>query len=302
MRTPWASLIVASTIFLVGALGITACSSGGSDSSDRSDSIGDDAVVTFLGTLSREIATDGETDIVGGVTICALGDCAVSNSDNGEWNFQDNGDFSGGDVAFDFNGPNIGQQIVVSNLSSDAKSINIRFLIKLDDTLVVDSVVQDEQTVVGVTPISLEDEEPLPSDSQKRACEIIRRSNITITDVKTPVVHQTGDTCPKQIDTLVAVGNVHPIAFEYEVVADSAALTFDPATETATQGQLNRHDAVFSCVPTATFVTNVTARIMRYLPDDGPALTRDEAVSACGENANVGNIEDTVQVTVEMLP
>ena len=157
---------------------------------------------------------------------------------------------------------------------------------------------------VTPTPEATPDEEddPLPTDPGQRACAIIQRTNISIPNVSTPIVQTADDDCPLVIDTLVAVGNIHRIPFEYEVVSDVPDIEIDPALATVAQGQLMRHDGRYLCTRSDSFTATITARIVRYFPADGPEITTAEAIALCGSSANVGNTEESKVVTVQVIP
>ena len=153
------------------------------------------------------------------------------------------------------------------------------------------------------TPVDDEDDDPLSADPEERACQILERTNITITNIAEPIVHEPGEECPEEVRTLAVVGNIHPIGFEYTLTSDAPdAIEISPTTGTALQGQLNKHTGSYLCTRTASFVVNVTARVTRYLPADGVPITVDEAIALCGSGSDIGNTEETKQIQVTVLP
>lgn len=283
---------------LIPALLLTAACGGGSDDDDDSGVVPPDTV-SFTGNVRGDLVAD-TTASIPGVTVCALGSCDETNND-GEFGFTvPTTSYSGGSVLFDLNGSTIDATTQVDGLNPSARAVDIEFLVEDGNTVNVSSVSQDTGPVPTPQPTPTPDPGPLSNDPQQRACQILERSNITITDFVSPIVHEPTEACPEQIDTIIAVGNNRPIAYEYEVLVDVPDLVISPASAQASQGDLTRHTGNYLCTQTATFVANVTARVVRYFPSEGEVVTREEAISRCGSNAAVGNTDDTKQITVEV--
>jgi hypothetical protein len=99
------------------------------------DGGGDSDGVVFEGTLTQgeSVAHDSRIkpkhsagEKIGEVTVCALGSCSETDS-NGQWGFLVEGDFSGGDVAFSFDGHGIATTTIVE-VPAGAKNVEIDFL------------------------------------------------------------------------------------------------------------------------------------------------------------------------------
>lgn len=289
-------LLLFVTSLLVLALCV-ACGGGGGDDEDD-DTNPAPGPVAFGGTISD---TNPPSRVLGDVTVCALGVCDLSDA-NGSWNFTvPRAAYGGGDVSFSFVGTGIDTSATVTGLSTSADVVNVNFVIQPDGSAVASSVLQDG---VDVTPPEDEEEdEPLSTDPEERACQILERSNISIPNVNTPIIQEVDTSCPMDINDLVVVGNSHAIPYDYEVTVDALdAVIVDPVVATAEQGTLTRHDGTYLCNRNADFVLTVTARVTRYYPPDGsPSITSEEAIALCGSGASVGNTTESVQVAFDVV-
>jgi len=274
---------------------LLACGSSSSDDNSSSSS-----EVTFQGTVRSELSSDA-TALESGVNVCALSGCDASNV-NGFWRFNvDSSEYSGGSVSFNLNGSVVQGTVTVTELNPSARDITIDFFQRADGVIIVSEVFQEGffQDPITEDPIVF-DPSPLSEDPQQRACQILERSNITISNVTSPIIYRSGDSCPHTFNRAVAVGNIRPIQYEYEVISDSPLLNFSPSTGSVTQDQLNTHDAVYNCGSTEPFLTNVTARVIRYFPSEGEIVTVEEAIERCGNSASIGNTSDTKILTVNV--
>ena len=268
--------------------------SGGSDTPPVVES------VTFSGTLKAP-SDVGALLPLSATTICALGSCNVT-TDAGSWSFTvPESVYNGGTVAFSVSGPEVVADLSIDGLSATAHTITADLVATSSTSVQASNVVQDSTPLPTptATPVDDEDDDPLSTDPQERACQILERTNITITNITEPIVHEASEECPEEIRTIAVVGNIHPIGFEYSLTSDAPdAIEISPATGTVVQGQLNKHAGAYLCTRSVNFVVNVTARVVRYFPPDGISITADEAIALCGRGANVGNTEETKQISV----
>lgn len=270
---------------------------GGSGGNDAPPTVN---TVTFSGTL-KATSDVGALLPLSAATICALGSCNVT-TEAGTWSFSvPQAVYDGGTVAFAITAPEVVADVSVSGLSAAAHTISVDFVASNSTSVQATNVTQDSTPLPTPTPTpdDDEDDDPLSTDPQERACQILERTNITITNIAEPIVHESGEECPEEIRTIAVVGNIHPIGFEYSITSDAPdAIEISPATGTVAQGQLNKHAGAYLCTRTVNFVANITARVVRYFPPDGVAITADEAIALCGRGANVGNTEETKQIPV----
>ncbi len=296
MRVTILILFLPFTILLAGCGG----GGGGNDGSDID--VTPNAEIFFTGTLQATTVTGALKPSIG-ATVCALNNCGQTTT-AGTWGFSvPQSLYSGGTVTFVINGPDLPSetQANVNDLNSSSRQIDVNFVITEEGDIKIQSVAQDGVPVTNDENNSEEDE-PLSSDPSERACEVLKRTNITINNVSTPIVHQASESCPEHIKTILAVGNIHRIGFEYEILTDVPDLEISPKTGVAEQGQLNKHDGSYLCTKTESFVVNVTARVIRYFLPGGETLTSADAIALCGSRANVGNTEETKQITVQIEP
>ncbi len=257
--------------------------------------------VNFSGTLKTSSSV-GALLPVSATTICALGSCDVT-TDSGSWSFTvAESAYSGGRVPFSVSGPEVVADVALTGLSGSARNISVDFIATSSTSVTATNVTQDSSPVPSATPTpNDEDDDPLSTDPKERACQILERTNITITNIAEPIVHETSEACPEEIRTIAVVGNIHPIGFEYTLTTDAPdAIEITPATGTLSQGQLNKHAGAYLCTRNVDFVANVTARVTRYFPPDGVTITADEAIALCGSRANVGNTEETKPIPVTL--
>ena len=279
---------------------MSGCGGGGGSDNDNDNN----GSVRFSGTVSvPEVTTVARG--VPDLDICALDVCTTTGSD-GEWAMNVPGSrYDGGSVLFSFEGNRLSTSTAVDGLSPDASAVDIDFVVQTDGTVRTVSVAQDAPLPVpsstpNPTPTAPPDDGPLSTDPEERACQLIERSNISIPNFVGSIVQGDVASCPIEVRTLVAVGNIHQTGFDYEVTVEPAdAFTIDPATGRANQGQLNRHDAEYLCNQSASFIATVTARITQYYPADGSApVSAADALALCGSRSAVGNTSESVQVNV----
>lgn len=111
-------------ILLGGFVFISAC--GGSSSSDSGTLI--EGTLTEAGGAAHTsvlLTKHSEGELIAGVTVCALGECSVTD-EQGHWGFVLNEKYAGGEVLFDINGHGIESKSIVE-ITAGAEEVFIDF-------------------------------------------------------------------------------------------------------------------------------------------------------------------------------
>ncbi len=264
--------------------------------------------VSFMGTFSSTESSARRLRGLENVIVCTLGNCSETDA-SGTWVFDVPVNvYPGGEVLFSFEQAGIVTNKVVRDLSPEAREVVIDFVIDLDGDIQIESLVQD-----GV-PTSIDNDndnnnmdnnDDDRSPESFRACNLFEQSNLLITDSVSTVTHSTStDPCPQSISQIISVANAGDFPVEYEITVDLSDISIFPTTGTISPGEIITHEGALSCDSGDSFNTVINARVTRFVPNDGGVpLTDNEAAEICGQtDFSLGNVIDSVEINVEMLP
>lgn len=238
------------------------------------------------------------------VEVCALGSCSETNAE-GLWSFAvPRSVFNGGEVLFTLSSGAGVAEVLTPRIETGVSNVVVDFEVASDGNATLaafseDGVVEDDFTIGDGEDV---DDGELPQDPSQRACAVISRTNIVITDINEEIqVTNAPESCPGEIPFFLAVANPSGIAFDYEVTVDFGGVMPLTSTGSLAPGEIDEIPGVYDCSDLESYATVVNATITNYYPGEGvDPISRDQALAECGANASVGNTVDSADILVEV--